>query len=141
MMDEIIHAPGHEPRAVGRGRGGILDRGMGEHGGGRKPRAGERVGEITGGCRQPGELVEGRRRGRVALADRLFQDGERALQQRRGLAGAALLLLDQSEAVERLRHIGVLRPKRLLAYGERAGEEPLRLGPAALVAVEKNGDY
>jgi len=90
---------------------------------------------------QPGELVEGRRRGRVVLADRLFQDGERALQQRRGLAGAALLLLDQSEAVERLRHIGVLRPKRLLAYGERAGEEPLRLGPAALVAVEKNGDY
>src|SRR5262252_4485212 len=73
---------------------------------------------------------------RVLRSPCLLADRERALEQRLGLGGPALILVEQRQVVEADGDVGMLRSQHLLADRERALRERLRLGIAVLVAVD-----
>ena len=66
--------------------------------------------------------------------ERLFVDRQRPLVERLGLGVAALVVIEQSQIVQRHRDIGMIGPERLLLDRQRPLVERLGLGVAALVS-------
>ena len=64
--------------------------------------------------------------------ERLLADRQRSLVERLGLGVAALVSVQLSQVVQRLRDIGMVGTERLLADRQRALVERLGLGVAAL---------
>ena len=69
-------------------------------------------------------------------AECLLADRQRSLVERVGVGVAALVLVEQSQIVQRLRDIGMARTERLLADSQRSLEERLGVGIVALFPIE-----
>ncbi len=137
MAPEIIGAPFDQPaRFAGRRIVADVDPRMGQNGGGRAPRIGQRIGGVAIGTGKRGKVVERQRHVGMGRAASTFADQQRPAEQLLRIAKPSLALIDGREIVEDQCDLGMAFAERLFLYRKRPLMEGAGIGVFSLVLID-----